>query len=73
LSEADAGVEREDARSGFIVMGTEAVGAAVGGVERRMSLKNEVGLGGEPEAGVVEMGKHGFRSRVWRDGGSVRG
>src|ERR1700731_2799520 len=54
-TEAHAGVESHDARCGFLIVRAEAVLSTVRCVEIRMSLKNEVGLTGEPEARVLEM------------------
>ena len=56
--EAHAGVERHDARRRFLVVGAEAVGAAVERGKIGMGLENEVGLAREPEARVFEMGEH---------------
>ena len=72
IVEAHSGVERHDAGSGFFIVGTQTVRAAIGGMERRMSLENEVRLPGEPETCVLEMGKHCFgvvsRRRIGRVG-----
>ena len=70
IIEAHTGVERHYARCGFFIVGSETVAAAIGCMKRRMSLKNKVCLAGEPEAGVLEMGKHGFDTLA---GGSVGG
>ncbi len=67
--EAHAGIQRHQARGGFLITRTEAMRAAVGRVKVGMGLKNEVGLAGEPEARVLEMREHRFWALVrWRVG-----
>src|SRR5260370_12196085 len=66
IAEAHAGVERHHARGCFFVVGTQAVRAPVGSVERWMSLENEIRLASEPEARVLEVREHRFRGFVRR-------
>src|SRR5208282_3159970 len=64
--EAYAGVEREHARCGFFIIRAQTVLAAVVGVEGRMSLEDKIHLTGEPEAGILEVRKHGLSAVVGR-------
>jgi len=66
--ETNARVEGEDTRGGFFVVWGEAVRAAIKSAERRVRLKNEIGLTGEPEASAFEVREHGFGG-IWRGGG----
>ena len=50
-------------------MRTQAVGTRIWSVEVGVGLEDEVGLAGEPEAGVPKMGKEGFDVVVVRGGG----
>src|ERR1700736_2095191 len=47
-------------------MRAETVFAAVESMETGMGLEDEIGLAGEPEAGVMEAGKHGLGGCVRR-------
>ena len=66
--ETNARVEGEDTRGGFFVVWGEAVRAAIKSAERRVRLKNEIGLTGEPEASAFEVREHGLGG-IWRGGG----
>ncbi len=47
-------------------MRAETVFAAVESMETGMGLEDEIDLAGEPEARVIEVGKHGLRGCVGR-------
>ena len=56
--DAHARVERHDARCGFLVVGTQAVRAAVERGKGRMRLEDEIRLAGKPEARILEVREH---------------
>src|SRR5271166_3435230 len=57
---AQAGVERQHPRRSLFVVRTQTMDAAVESRERRMSLKDEIRLPGQPEARVFKMRQHRF-------------
>ena len=70
IAEPHAGVQGQHARRGFLVVRAQAVLPAVGRVEWRMGLENEIYLPRKPEARVPETSEHRFRALVcWRVSG----
>src|ERR1035438_2578299 len=69
IVEPHAAVERDYARSAFLIVWAEAVRPAVERAKIGMSLENEVGLTGEPEACALDVRQHRFGAVI---GGGIR-
>jgi len=58
--QAEARVEREDARSGFFITSAQAVRATIGGRKIGMRLEYKIGLAGKPVTAVRKVRKDRF-------------
>ena len=73
IVQANAGVERHDARCGLLVVWAETVRTTVESGEIGMRLEDEVRLTGEPESSALEVREHSLGRVIRRRIGEIGG